>query len=41
MVSVLLALSERGQENGKHTDMGAINKADMRPDSETVSQMGE
>ncbi|XP_058263999.1 tyrosine-protein phosphatase non-receptor type 12 isoform X1 [Hemibagrus wyckioides] len=32
--------SERGQENGKHTDMGAISKADMRPDSETVSQMG-
>ncbi|XP_027019599.2 tyrosine-protein phosphatase non-receptor type 12 isoform X1 [Tachysurus fulvidraco] len=31
--------SERGQENGKHTNTGAINKADVRPESETVSQI--
>ncbi|XP_060770261.1 tyrosine-protein phosphatase non-receptor type 12-like isoform X2 [Neoarius graeffei] len=32
--------SERGQENGKHSDTGTINKADARTESETISQMG-
>ncbi|XP_026775041.2 tyrosine-protein phosphatase non-receptor type 12 isoform X3 [Pangasianodon hypophthalmus] len=31
---------ERGQENGKHSDTGTINKADARMESEKVSQMG-
>ncbi|MCJ8736273.1 hypothetical protein PDJAM_G00257080 [Pangasius djambal] len=32
--------TERGQENGKHSDAGTINKADARTESEKVSQMG-